>query len=101
MCARLAKCAEKHIDGASASRSITLRNACGNSPPTGRCSFTVAGGYRSSIAASLLRQRGFGRVGELAGGVTAWEAAASLPLESDLGSALISLPLLQTDSQTA
>lgn len=40
-----------------------------------------AGGYRSSIAASLLHQRGFTRVSELAGGVTAWEAAG-LPLQS-------------------
>ena len=34
-----------------------------------------AGGYRSSIAVSLLRQRGFSRVGELVGGIAAWEAA--------------------------
>jgi hydroxyacylglutathione hydrolase len=39
-----------------------------------------AGGYRSSIAASLLQQRGFARVGEIAGGLTAWEAA-NLPIE--------------------
>ena len=38
-----------------------------------------AGGYRSSIAASLLQRRGFDRVGELAGGLAAWEAAG-LPL---------------------
>ena len=38
-----------------------------------------AGGYRSSIAASLLRQLGFGGVSELAGGIAAWEAAG-LPL---------------------
>jgi hydroxyacylglutathione hydrolase len=40
-----------------------------------------AGGYRSSIGASLLRQRGFTRVSELAGGLAAWEAAG-LPLAS-------------------
>jgi len=34
-----------------------------------------AGGYRSSIAASLLQQRGFTRVSEIAGGLAAWEAA--------------------------
>jgi hydroxyacylglutathione hydrolase len=34
-----------------------------------------AGGYRSSIAASLLQQKGFACVEELAGGITAWEAA--------------------------
>jgi hydroxyacylglutathione hydrolase len=39
-----------------------------------------AGGYRSSIAASLLRQQGFTQVREIAGGLAAWEAA-NLPLE--------------------
>ena len=34
-----------------------------------------AGGYRSSIAASLLQQKGFARVSEIAGGIAAWEAA--------------------------
>ena len=34
-----------------------------------------AGGYRSSIAASLLQQHSFSRVGEVAGGIAAWEAA--------------------------
>lgn len=34
-----------------------------------------AGGYRSSIAASLLRRHGFIDVSELAGGMTAWDAA--------------------------
>jgi glyoxylase-like metal-dependent hydrolase (beta-lactamase superfamily II) len=34
-----------------------------------------AGGYRSSIAASLLKRGGFASVGELAGGIAAWEAA--------------------------
>ena len=34
-----------------------------------------AGGYRSSIAASLLQRRGFDRVTEIAGGMAAWDAA--------------------------
>jgi hydroxyacylglutathione hydrolase len=34
-----------------------------------------AGGYRSSIAASLLHARGFRDVSEIAGGIAAWEAA--------------------------
>jgi hydroxyacylglutathione hydrolase len=38
-----------------------------------------AGGYRSSIAASLLQRRGFPRVSEIAGGIAGWEAAR-LPL---------------------
>ncbi len=40
-----------------------------------------AGGYRSSIAASLLQQHGFSAVSEIAGGIAAWEAA-QLPLIS-------------------
>ncbi|MCF7552648.1 MBL fold metallo-hydrolase [Pseudonocardia sp. WMMC193] len=39
-----------------------------------------AGGYRSSIAASLLRARGFGRVDDLLGGFGAW-ADGSRPVE--------------------
>ncbi len=38
-----------------------------------------AGGYRSSIAASLLQREGLTNVSELAGGIAAWEAAG-LPL---------------------
>ena len=38
-----------------------------------------AGGYRSSIAASLLQRDGFTNVSELAGGIAAWEAAG-LPI---------------------
>jgi hydroxyacylglutathione hydrolase len=34
-----------------------------------------AGGYRSSIAASVLQQHGFDQVEEIAGGMTAWETA--------------------------
>lgn len=40
-----------------------------------------AGGYRSSIAASLLQREGLGPVSEIAGGIAAWEAA-ELPVET-------------------
>jgi len=40
-----------------------------------------AGGYRSSIAASLLQASGFDTVSEIAGGIAAWEAA-KLPIRS-------------------
>jgi hydroxyacylglutathione hydrolase len=40
-----------------------------------------AGGYRSSIAASLLQRNGFPQVTEIAGGIAAWEAA-KLPLQT-------------------
>jgi rhodanese-related sulfurtransferase/glyoxylase-like metal-dependent hydrolase (beta-lactamase superfamily II) len=39
-----------------------------------------AGGYRSSIAASLLQRAGFEKVNEIAGGIAAWELA-KLPLQ--------------------
>ena len=35
-----------------------------------------AGGYRSSVAASLLRQRGFEDVSDLLGGYNAWDAVS-------------------------
>jgi hydroxyacylglutathione hydrolase len=41
-----------------------------------------AGGYRSSIAASLLQRQGFTRVAEIAGGLAAWETA-HLPVTSE------------------
>jgi len=40
-----------------------------------------AGGYRSSIGASLLQRAGFEKVSEIAGGIAAWEAAR-LPLHA-------------------
>ncbi len=40
-----------------------------------------AGGYRSSIAASLLQRSGFASVGEIAGGILGWETA-KLPLQT-------------------
>ena len=40
-----------------------------------------AGGYRSSIAASLLKLHGYSNISEIAGGIAAWEAAR-LPVES-------------------
>jgi hydroxyacylglutathione hydrolase len=40
-----------------------------------------AGGYRSSIAASMLQRAGFDRVSEIAGGIVGWESA-KLPVES-------------------
>ncbi len=39
-----------------------------------------AGGYRSSIAASLLKRAGFKNVAEIAGGMAGWESA-NLPIE--------------------
>jgi hydroxyacylglutathione hydrolase len=44
-----------------------------------------AGGYRSSMAASLLQRAHFAPVAEIAGGLAAWESA-HLPVSSDLES---------------
>jgi rhodanese-related sulfurtransferase len=40
-----------------------------------------AGGYRSSIAASLLQRHGLTQVSEIAGGIAAWDAG-KLPVEA-------------------
>src|SRR5262249_13822884 len=45
-----------------------------------------AGGYRSSIAASLLEQRNFTELVEIAGGMGAWEAARMPLIRSPLTS---------------
>jgi rhodanese-related sulfurtransferase len=44
-------------------------------PRTRRIAVHCAGGYRSSIAVSILNQYGITNLIELAGGITAWEAA--------------------------
>jgi len=66
---------QKHIGG---SLSIPLNRLTENLerlPKNRSLLVYCAGGYRSSIAASLLQGRGFNSVGEIAGGIAAWEAA--------------------------
>ena len=46
-----------------------------------RIAVHCAGGYRSSIAASILQQYGITNLTEMAGGLAAWEAA-KLPIVS-------------------
>jgi hydroxyacylglutathione hydrolase len=73
--------AQKSIEG---SMSIPLNHLSerANELPKDRTILVhCAGGYRSSIAASLLQQKGFRCVQELAGGITAWESA-KLAVES-------------------
>jgi len=72
---------QKHIDG---SLGIPLNRLVENLktlPKNRRLLVYCAGGYRSSIAASLLQGGGFDSVGEIAGGIAAWEAA-KLPVRS-------------------
>jgi rhodanese-related sulfurtransferase len=67
------------IDGA---RTISLPALLSNLDQLDQSSPTVvfcAGGYRSAIASSLLRSRGFTDVSDLIGGYTAWETRQSMP----------------------
>ena len=71
---------QKHIAG---SLSIPLNRLAENFeklPKDRRLLVYCAGGYRSSIAASLLQRGGFDSVGEIAGGIAGWEAA-NLPVQ--------------------
>ena len=52
-----------------------LRDRGGDLDPAGPVVIYCAGGYRSSIAASLLRASGFADVSDLIGGYQAWQAA--------------------------
>jgi len=66
---------QKHIGG---SLSIPLNRLTENLerlPKNRSLLVYCAGGYRSSIAASLLQGSGFDSVSEIAGGIAAWEAA--------------------------
>jgi hydroxyacylglutathione hydrolase len=70
---------QKHIDG---SLSVPLNRLADHLPslPNDRPLLVYcAGGYRSSVAASLLQRSGFHSVAEIAGGFAAWEAA-NLPV---------------------
>ena len=73
--------AQKRIAG---SLSVPLNHLVENLAkiPRGRALLIYcAGGYRSSIAASLLQRGGFDHVSEIAGGIVSWETA-KLPMQT-------------------
>jgi glyoxylase-like metal-dependent hydrolase (beta-lactamase superfamily II) len=73
---------QKRIAG---SMSIPLNHLVENLAkiPRGRALLVYcAGGYRSSIAASLLQRGGFSQVSEIAGGIVSWETA-NLPVQAE------------------
>lgn len=70
---------QKHIAGSLAIPLNHLTEQMDSLPKDRPLLVHCAGGYRSSIAASLLQRHGFSHVSELAGGIAAWEAAG-LPL---------------------
>ena len=65
----------KRIDGSISVPLNHLSERLAELPKTRPLLVFCAGGYRSSIAASLLQRHGFEDVSELAGGLAAWETA--------------------------
>ena len=73
--------AAKHIEGSVNIPLNHLQERIGEIPRDRRIAVHCAGGYRSSIAASILHQHGITKLTEMAGGLAAWEAA-QLPVIS-------------------
>lgn len=71
----------KHIDGGVNIPLSHLQERIGELPRDRRIAVHCAGGYRSSIAVSILHQYGLTHLMEMAGGLAAWEAA-KLPVLS-------------------
>ena len=67
--------AAKHIEGSVNIPLNHLQERIAEIPRDRRLAVHCAGGYRSSIAASILHQYGITRLIEMAGGLAAWEAA--------------------------
>ncbi|MGB8474919.1 MAG: MBL fold metallo-hydrolase [Candidatus Acidiferrum sp.] len=73
---------QKYIDGSLSMPLSRLSERLQELPKSRALLVHCAGGYRSSIAASILKKSGFEQVREIAGGMAAWEAAklpVSLP----------------------
>ena len=66
---------QKHIEGSLSVPLNHLAERLEELPKDRAMLVYCAGGYRSSIAASLLQSHGFQQVSEIAGGLAAWEAA--------------------------
>ncbi|MGP0074462.1 MAG: MBL fold metallo-hydrolase [Bryobacteraceae bacterium] len=71
----------KHIEGSVNIPLNHLQERIAEIPRDRRIAIHCAGGYRSSIAASILHQYGITHLIEMAGGLAAWEAA-KLPVVS-------------------
>jgi rhodanese-related sulfurtransferase/glyoxylase-like metal-dependent hydrolase (beta-lactamase superfamily II) len=72
----------KHIRGSVNLPLNHLQERIDEVPLNRRIAVHCAGGYRSSIAVSILHQHGITNLIEIAGGLAAWEAAG-LPVESE------------------
>lgn len=73
--------AQKRIEGSMHVPLNHLAERVGEIPADRPLVLYCAGGYRSSIAVSLLQRQGRAHVSEIAGGISAWEAAR-LPVQS-------------------
>jgi len=67
--------AAKHIEGSLNVPLNHLRERIAEIPRNRSIAVHCAGGYRSSIAASILHHAGITNLMEMAGGLAAWEAA--------------------------
>ena len=67
--------AQKHVAGSISVPLNQLAQRANELPKDRPLLVYCAGGYRSSIAASILQHHGFNHVSEIAGGITAWETA--------------------------
>lgn len=76
----------KRIEGAVNIPLNKLRARLSEVPRDRRLVVHCAGGYRSSIAASILQQAGIAEVEELAGGIGSWEAAGMPVATTAVGS---------------
>ncbi len=72
----------KHIPGSVNIPLNHLQERIAEIPRDRRIAVHCAGGYRSSIAASILHQHGITQLTEMAGGLAAWDAA-QLPVVSE------------------
>ena len=68
--------ATRHIDGSMNVPLNQLQERIAEIPRNRRIAVHCAGGYRSSIAASILHQYGITHLAEMAGGLAAWDAAS-------------------------
>ena len=69
---RLAEWQTGHIEGALHISLNHLVDEAGNLDHDARVAVLCAGGFRSSIAASILQKQGFHRISNVVGGITAW-----------------------------
>ena len=72
---------QKYIDGSVSVPLNHLQEKLETLPKNRALLVYCAGGYRSSLAVSLLQRNGFASVAEIAGGIAAWDSA-KLPVRS-------------------